>query len=127
MAILNKEKSINNGALFENVVSQELLSKGHKEYYFNSKKQGELDFVIEYQGNVLPIEVKSGKDYTRHHALSAVLSNEHYAISQAIVFCNENISVDNNVFYCPIYLVGFLKPKIPDQDFIFHLDLSALQ
>ena len=127
VAILNKDKSINNGALFENAVVQELLSKGHKVYYFNSKKQGELDFVIEYQGNILPIEVKSGKDYTRHHALSAVLSNEHYAISQAIVFCNENISVDNKIFYCPIYLAGFLKPQIPDQDFIFRLDLSALQ
>ena len=47
MSILNKDKAINNGALFENVVGQELLAKGHKEYYFNSKKQGELDFVIE--------------------------------------------------------------------------------
>lgn len=47
MSILNKDKAINNGALFENVVAQELLAKGHKEYYFNSKKQGELDFVIE--------------------------------------------------------------------------------
>ena len=127
LRILNNEADINFGAIYENAVAQELHSHGFELYYFNSKKQGELDFVIEYQGNVLPIEVKSGKDYTRHHALSAVLSNEHYAISQAIVFCNENISVDNNVFYCPIYLVGFLKPKIPDQDFIFHLDLSALQ
>ena len=51
---------------------QELHSHGFELYYFNSKKQGELDFVIEYQDNVLPIEVKSGKDYTRHHALSTV-------------------------------------------------------
>ena len=39
LAILNKEKAINNGALFENVVAQELLAKRHKEYYFNSKQQ----------------------------------------------------------------------------------------
>lgn len=32
-------------------------------FCFNSKKQGELDFVVEHQGEVLPIEVKSGKDY----------------------------------------------------------------
>ena len=83
MAILNKEKSINNGALFENVVSQELLSKGHKEYYFNSKKQGELDFVIELNGKVVPLEIKSGKDYKRHSALCNVLADENYGIEYA--------------------------------------------
>ena len=85
MAILNKEKSINNGALFENVVSQELLSKGHKEYYFNSKKQGELDFVIELNGKVVPLEIKSGKDYKRHSALCNVLADENYGIEYDIV------------------------------------------
>ena len=39
MSILNKDKAIN-GALFENVVAQELLAKGFKEHYFNSKEQG---------------------------------------------------------------------------------------
>ena len=57
IAILNKEKSINNGALFENVIAQEPLAKGHKEFYFNSKKQGELDFVIELDGEVTPLEI----------------------------------------------------------------------
>ena len=61
IALLNKEKDINNGALFENVVAQELLCKGHKLYYFNSKKQGELDFVLELSGKVVPLEIKSGK------------------------------------------------------------------
>ena len=61
IAILNKEKSINNGALFENVVAQELLANGFNLYYFNNKKQGELDFVIELDGKVTPLEIKSGK------------------------------------------------------------------
>ena len=80
IAILNKEKSINNGALFENVIAQEPLAKGHKEFYFNSKKQGELDFVIELDGEVTPLEIKSGKDYKRHAALNNVLGNEEYEI-----------------------------------------------
>ena len=69
IAILNKEKSINNGALFENVVAQELLANGFNLYYFNNKKQGELDFVIELDGKVTPLEIKSGKDYKKHSAL----------------------------------------------------------
>lgn len=127
LKILNNEADINFGAIYENAIAQELHAHGFELYYFNSKKQDELDFVIEYQGSVLPIEVKSGKDYTRHHGLSAVLSNEHYSISQAIVFCSENISMDDKIFCCPVYLAGFLKPQVPDQDFIFRLDLSALQ
>ena len=63
IAILNKEKSINNGALFENVVAQELLANGFNLYYFNNKKQGELDFVIELDGKVTPLEIKDQKIY----------------------------------------------------------------
>ena len=126
IAILNKEKSINNGALFENVVAQELLANGFNLYYFNNKKQGELDFVIEYKGNVLPLEIKSGKAYTRHNALDNVLKEERYAIPQAFVFCNKNISTQEKIAYLPIYMIGFLeKEKI--EEYIYSIDLSALQ
>ena len=93
VAILNKDKSINNGALFENAVAQELLSKGHKVYYFNSKKQGELDFVIELDGKVTPLEIKSGKEYKKHSALNNVLQNEEYQIAQAYIFSEGNVEV----------------------------------
>ena len=83
IAILNKEKSINNGALFENVVAQELLANGFNLYYFNNKKQGELDFVIELDGKVTPLEIKSGKDYKKHCALENVLKEKNYEIERA--------------------------------------------
>ena len=75
----------------KNFVAQELYAHGfseaqqHSLYYFNSKKQGELDFVVEFAGNMLPIEVKSGKDYERHNALSNVMENEDYAVPMAYV------------------------------------------
>ena len=125
--ILNKEKDINFGSIYENAVAQELRAHGFELYYFNSKKQGELDFVIEYKGEVLPIEVKSGKDYARHQALDQVLKNESHGIKEAMVFCNENIQVKDQVFYCPLYLVGLLKKQILEEDFIYRIDLSTLQ
>lgn len=125
MAILNKEKSINNGALFENVVSQELLSKGHKEYYFNSKKQGELDFVIELNGKVVPLEIKSGKDYKRHSALCNVLADENYGIEYAYVFSEGNVEVSGKKVYLPIYMIAFLENE-KMADTIYKLDLSGL-
>ena len=93
--LLTQNANINFGAVFENFVAQELYAHGfareqqHSLYYFNSKKQGELDFVVECGSHVLPIEVKSGKDYERHNALTNVMGNEVYDVPQAYVFCQE--------------------------------------
>lgn len=126
LKILSREKDINFGAIYENVAAQELKAHGFELYYFNSKKQGELDFVIEYQKNVLPLEIKSGKAYTRHNALDNVLKDERYAIPQALVFCNENISTVDKIVYLPIYMIGFLENEKIDE-YIYSIDLSALQ
>ena len=126
LKILSREKDINFGAIYENVAVQELKAHGFELYYFNSKKQGELDFVIEYQGNVLPLEIKSGKAYTRHNALDNVLKDERYAVPQALVFCNENISTVDKIVYLPIYMIGFLENEKIDE-YIYSIDLSALQ
>lgn len=126
LKILNREKDINFGAIYENVVAQELKAHGFELYYFNSKKQGELDFVIEYKGNVLPLEIKSGKSYTRHNALDNVLRDEKYAIPQAFVFCNENVTPKEKITYLPIYMIGFLK-KEKIEEYIYSIDLSAIQ
>ena len=125
LSILNKDKAINNGALFENVVAQELLAKGFKEHYFNSKKQGELDFVIEWKGRVTPLEIKSGKDYKRHSALCNVLANADYEISQAFVFLEGNVERAGKKVYLPIYMIMFLEEETLEQT-IYRLDLHGL-
>lgn len=125
IAILNKEKSINNGALFENVIAQELLAKGHKEFYFNSKKQGELDFVIELDGEVTPLEIKSGKDYKRHSALNNVLGNEEYEIQRAYILSEGNVEVDGKKIYIPIYMIMFFENTEIDK-LVYKLDLSGM-
>ena len=124
--ILNKEKDINFGSIYENAIAQELKMQGFELYYFNSKKKGELDFVIEYKGNVLPIEVKSGKSYTRHNALDNVLATPRYHIEQAVVFCNENIHEKNKIVYMPVYMAGMMKKEVKE-DYIYSLDLGILQ
>lgn len=126
--ILQGEKDINFGAVYENATAQELKAHGFDLYYFQSKKQGELDFVIEQNGNIIPIEVKSGKTYARHRALDQVLNCGQYGISEAIVFCNENVQVkDGRIFYCPIYMVGFLQREAEQEELLYSIDLSVLQ
>ena len=125
--ILNREKNINFGSIYENAAAQELKAHGFELYYFNSKKQGELDFLIEQDGAILPIEIKSGKDYTKHPALSNVLANKDYAIPKAYVFHNGNISVSGKICYYPIYMLMFVQKKTAKTAMIYKLDLSALQ
>lgn len=120
--ILTDSHDINNGALYENAVAQELKAHGFKLYYYNSKKFGELDFVIEYKGKILPIEVKSGKDYNRHSALSNIMEISDYSIDEAFVLTNYNVEVKGNTVYYPIYMLMFIEnediklPKINIED-----------
>jgi len=107
LQILNRNDAINYGSIYENVVAQELYAHGFELYYYNNKKFGELDFVIERaDGTILPIEVKSGKTYKRHKALSNVLDAKNYALPQGYVFCNSNIKQIGKILYLPIYLVS---------------------
>lgn len=122
--------NVNYGAAFENLVAQELYAHGfaidHDLFYFNSKKQGELDFVVEYQGEVLPIEVKSGKDYERHRALSNIMDNEEYSIPKSFVFCQENTQIKGRLVYLPIYMIMFLQHEKND-DLTYQFDLTGLK
>lgn len=111
LKIVSKEKDVNKGAVYENVVAQELHAHGYPLYYYNSKKKGELDFLIEHAGRVLPIEVKSGKDYEKHSALDNVMAAREYGIEEAYVFTNDNIKVNGKLTYFPIYMVMFLQDE----------------
>ena len=111
LQLLSNNEDINNGALYENVVAQELKAHGFKLYYYNSKKFGELDFVIEYNGSILPIEVKSGKSYQRHSALNNVIEMSEYPIEEAFVFSNYNIEQKGKLVYYPIYMLMFINEQ----------------
>ena len=124
LQLLTDAKSINYGSIYENAVAQELHAHGFDLYYFNSKKQGELDFVVEKGGKTYPIEVKSGKDYQRHNALSNVMANEDYQIPQAYVFSNGNVSQEGRVLYLPIYMTAFLEKQTPI-DVVYKVDLTG--
>lgn len=125
LRILNNDIDINYGSIYENAVAEELYSHGLKLYYFNSKKQGELDFVIKLDDKLLPIEVKSGKNYLRHNALKNVIENKDYDIEKAYVLYNENIKRVGNIVYLPIYLMMFIKNREIEK-LIWKIDLSSL-
>ena len=111
-AVMSDMNSINLGAVYETVVAQELKAHGYNLYYYDNKKNGEVDFIIDDVDNLsnIPIEVKSGKDYKVHSALDKFISNKDYNIKQAFVLSNEQkVYTENNITYLPIYYVMFLK------------------
>ena len=126
LRLLNDSQSINYGSIYENLVAQEMKAHGFDLYYYNSKRLGELDFVVESQGRVLPIEVKLGKDYERHNALSNVMASAEYDIPEALVLCNGNVRKEGRVVYMPIYMLMFLE-KETVLDVAYSLDLSDLK
>ena len=125
LKILDNEPSINFGAIYENAVAQELHAHGFNLYYYNNKRQGELDFLIECNASVLPLEVKSGKDYERHKALSNVINSTTYNIQKAFALCNDNVKQVGKIIYLPIYMLMFIQREqiLPTT---YKIDLTGL-
>lgn len=126
LKIITGDKDINFGSIYENAVAQELVAHGLIPYYYNNKKRGELDFVVELDGHVLPIEVKSGKDYDVHRALSNIMDCNEYDLPEAIILCNDNLQVKGKLVYAPIYMAMFLQKNTTAPTF-YKIDLSGLQ
>ena len=112
MKILIGDTSINLGGVYENAVAQELHTHGFPMYFYNSHKNGELDFLIEQDLHVVPIEVKSGKDYYVHSAISKATDNEEYDIEHAYILANCNISVAGKMLYLPVYMCTFIRDEV---------------
>ena len=113
-AVLDSEKSINLGTVYESVVAQEMKAHGFDLRYYDNRKKGEVDFIVDDYDtlSLLPIEVKSGKDYQIHSALNSMVTNEDYNIQKAIVFSNNRlVSQKGKIFYLPIYYTMFLSPN----------------
>lgn len=105
--LINKEINLNYGSLYENFVACEFkANKKNDLYYYSNKKKGELDFVIENNGEVIPIEVKSGKKYDRHSALTNIMSVENYNIKKSVVLSRENYKNIEKIEYIPIYAIS---------------------
>ena len=111
-AILDDEKSINLGSVYESVVASELIAHGYKLYYYDNRSRGEVDYLIDDYDSLsaVPIEVKSGKDYTVHSALNTFVKNDDYHVKKAFVLSNSSkIALKGKITYLPIYDVMFFN------------------
>ncbi len=115
-AVLDDERSVNLGSVYESVVASELLAHGFDLYYYDNKSKGEVDFLIDDFDilSAVPLEVKSGKDYSTHKALDKFIANPDYNIKRAVVLSNEReFREEGRTLYVPIYFVMFFRPSTP--------------
>lgn len=121
-AVLSDENGVNLGSVYECAVAMELASLGHSLFYYDNRHKGEVDFLVDnYEDlSVIPIEVKSGKDYKRHCAISAFVQNQDYKVKFGLVLSNSGeIEIKNNLIYLPCYMSMFLKYSGEDEQDIY--------
>lgn len=113
-AVLDDERSINLGSVYESVAASELIAHGYKLFYYDNRNKGEVDYLIDDYDSLstVPIEIKSGKDYTVHSALNNFVSNEDYHIKKAFVLSNERtVKTKGKIIYIPIYYIMFFRNR----------------
>ena len=123
--VRDAQKGINLGTVYELAVCSELSAHGFPLFYYDNKKKGEVEFLVnDYDSlTVVPIEVKSGKDYDQHASLDHFVETPDYNIKKGYVLCNEReILQEGAITYLPIYFVMFLVPSTPPDKVI--VDIS---
>ena len=123
--LINNNGEVNNGAHFENAVAQQLIANGLEPYYFKKQNIGEIDFLVEINGKVLPIEVKSGKSYKTHKAIDNLLAISGYHINEGYVLSIGNIEKEDKLTYIPIYMSYLIKERSLDK-MIVNVDTKGL-
>lgn len=120
-AVMDDVASINLGSVYETVVAQELKAHGFNLYYYDNKKNGEVDYLIDDMEHlsVLPLEIKSGKDYQIHSALDKFLHIKEYNIQQAFVLSNaQKVEMKDGITYLPIYYIMCIEPSVSEGDLL---------
>ena len=114
-AILDDIKGINLGSVYESVVASELIAHNHRLFYYDNRSKGEVDYLIDDYNelSVVPLEIKSGKDYKIHSALNSFIRNEDYNIKKAYVLSNHrNVEIVGKIIYIPIYYIMFFEQDL---------------
>ena len=88
------------GGMAENYVNAQLSINGYSTYYWESERGAEIDFIIQREGKIIPIEVKSA-DNTRAKSLKVYMDT--YKPQYAIKLSQKNFGFEDNKKIVPLY------------------------
>ena len=124
--VLQGNLEVNLGSVLENIMAQAIKGNGYDLHYYDSKKIGEIDFVIQNGTKVDILEIKSGNDFKKHPAINKIMEIPSWNFGQVLVFGKGNVEKDGDVVYLPWYMIMFYKPEQVLQSQIFEVDLNGL-
>lgn len=116
LSLLQGDDSLNCRAVLENAAAQAFAASGFELFYFSSKKYGEIDFVLQQGQRIILAEIKSGANYEKHPSLDKICAVPDWSFADSIVFCRDNVQRKNGILYLPLYMMGFLTPRIQDHE-----------
>ena len=101
------------GALTENYIMTQLKCMGIESYFWRTKADAEMDFITDYEGMLLPIEVKSA-DNTKAKSLHIFCNRYHprMAVKTSLKNVGDNLDGDTHVWSIPLYLIFWLKEYV---------------
>ncbi len=113
--VLKSDSGISLGSLYECAVACQLAANDNNLFYYDNRTRGEVDFLFDdFESlSVVPIEVKSGKDYKRHIAISRFVSNDEYGVKKAYVLSNSpNVETEGKISCLPVYFSMFFDSRM---------------
>lgn len=97
------------GALTENYVAQEMIAAQHRQpYYWASEGIAKIDFLIEKDHEIYPLEVKAGASQKKK---SLLVYQQKYTPSKLIRTTTLNLKHDGSIYNYPLYLISQLYRK----------------
>lgn len=88
------------GGLTENYVNNTLCTNGHSTYYWESDREAEIDFIIQLNGKIIPIEVKAADNVK---AKSLKIYQKKFNPEYSIKLSEKNFGFENNIKTIPLY------------------------
>lgn len=130
--LYSDDRTLNLVFMFENVFAQALTACGCDLFYYMNRKRGEVDFLVENaRGDVVPLEIKSGRTPRAHEALNKLLATPEYGIEKGYVLSRLNVEQRDRVVYLPWYVTACLPEalglrKRSDEEDSFSITLPSL-
>ena len=103
--VSNERENTLSGIFFENFVANELTAKGQKLFYWKGKATAELEFIVESDNKLYPIDVKKGKGML--NSLEKFANHNKYEFAIKVSKNNYGYDSKQKLLTIPFYFISF--------------------
>lgn len=115
--ISNERNTTLSGIFFENFIANELIAKGHKLFYWKGKASAELEFIVEVNNKLFPVDVKKGKGVL--NSLEKFSNHNRFEFAIKVSQNNYGFSPEQKLLTVPFYFFPFVAKDLADEKLCF--------